>query len=152
MDTGRKLAVMRNELEAVEAQAERIRVMRKYLRAKIAGLEGGERGAEPASCGMRTPTLPGRRALSSGSPERQRLDRRQGQRRGPGQAYRRGALSRQAGRAQSGGPLRSLPEWAGIRPFAVSSGGISPCCGADAGGSRRNLRRLARSRQGNLGP
>lgn len=54
MDTGRKLAVMRNQLAAVEAQAERIRVMRKYLHAKIAWLEGGERGAEPAFCGMRS--------------------------------------------------------------------------------------------------
>jgi MerR family copper efflux transcriptional regulator len=57
MDTGRKLAVMRNQLEAVAAQAERIRVMRKYLRAKIAWLEGGERGAEPAFCGMRSTGL-----------------------------------------------------------------------------------------------
>lgn len=57
MDAGRKLTVMRDQLEAVEAQAERIRVMRKYLRAKIAWLEGGERGAEPAFCGMRSSDL-----------------------------------------------------------------------------------------------
>ncbi|MFC5525391.1 MerR family transcriptional regulator [Rhodanobacter ginsengisoli] len=59
MDTGRKLAVMRNQLEAVEVQAGRIRAMRKYLRAKIAWLEGGERGAEPAFCGLRNTDLAG---------------------------------------------------------------------------------------------
>lgn len=53
MDTGRKLAVMRNQLQAVELQAERIRVMRKYLRAKVAWLEAGEQGAEPAFCGLK---------------------------------------------------------------------------------------------------
>ena len=53
MDTGRKLAVMRSQLHAVEIQAERIRVMRKYLRAKVAWLESGEQGAEPAFCGLK---------------------------------------------------------------------------------------------------
>jgi len=47
MDTKRKLTIMRAQLEAVDAQAERIRAMRKYLRAKIVWLEGGERGNEP---------------------------------------------------------------------------------------------------------
>lgn len=47
MDRKRKLDIMRGQLEAVDLKAERIRAMRKYLRAKIAWLEGGERGAEP---------------------------------------------------------------------------------------------------------
>ncbi len=47
MDATRKLAVMREQLQAIEEKAGRIRMMRKYLRAKIAWLEGGERGAEP---------------------------------------------------------------------------------------------------------
>lgn len=51
MDAGRKLAVMRRQLEAVEEQARHVRTMRKYLRAKIAWLEGGERGPEPGICG-----------------------------------------------------------------------------------------------------
>jgi len=38
---------MRGQLQVIEAKAERIRAMRKYLRAKIAWMEGGERGAEP---------------------------------------------------------------------------------------------------------
>lgn len=50
MDRARKLAVMRGQLQAVEAKAERIDAMRQYLRAKIAWLEGGERGAEPPFC------------------------------------------------------------------------------------------------------
>jgi len=54
MDTERKLAIMRGQLEAVDMKAERIRALRKYLRAKIAWMEGGEHGAEPlfyrASC------------------------------------------------------------------------------------------------------
>ncbi|MBB6243332.1 MerR family transcriptional regulator [Rhodanobacter sp. MP1X3] len=53
MDRGRKLAIMRDQLEAVDLKAERIRAMRKYLRAKIAWLEGGERGAEPVFCRSR---------------------------------------------------------------------------------------------------
>ncbi|MFA6231971.1 MAG: MerR family transcriptional regulator [Rhodanobacter sp.] len=53
MDTGRKLAVMRSQLQAVDLQAERIRVMRKYLRAKVAWLEAGEQGTEPAFCGLK---------------------------------------------------------------------------------------------------
>lgn len=48
MDTERKLAILRGQLQAVDVQADRIRAMRKYLRAKIAWLEGGERGVEPA--------------------------------------------------------------------------------------------------------
>ena len=48
MDTERKLAILRGQLQAVDVQAHRIRAMRKYLRAKIAWLEGGERGVEPA--------------------------------------------------------------------------------------------------------
>jgi DNA-binding transcriptional MerR regulator len=48
MDTARKLIVMRGQLEAIEEKAGRIRMMKKYLRAKIAWLEGGECGAEPA--------------------------------------------------------------------------------------------------------
>lgn len=51
MDRGRKLAVMRSQLQVVEEQAARIRTMRQYLHAKIAWLEGGERGAEPGFCG-----------------------------------------------------------------------------------------------------
>ncbi|TAL87339.1 MAG: MerR family transcriptional regulator [Rhodanobacter sp.] len=47
MDTARKLAVMRDQLQAVEEKAGRIRTMKKYLRAKVAWLEAGERGAEP---------------------------------------------------------------------------------------------------------
>ncbi len=58
MDTGHKRVVMRGQLEAVEAQAECIRVMRKYLRAKVAWQEGGERGAEPAFCGAATGGIP----------------------------------------------------------------------------------------------
>ena len=50
MDRERKLAIMRGQLEAVDLKAERIRAMRKYLRAKIAWLEGGERGTEPVFC------------------------------------------------------------------------------------------------------
>jgi len=53
MDRERKLAIMRGQLEAVDLKAERIRAMRKYLRAKIAWLEGGERGAEPVFCRVR---------------------------------------------------------------------------------------------------
>lgn len=53
MDTGRKLAVLRSQLQAVDLQAERIRVMRKYLRAKVAWLEAGEQGAEPAFRGAK---------------------------------------------------------------------------------------------------
>lgn len=52
MDTGRKLAVMRKQLQAVDAQAARVETMRAYLRAKIAWLEAGERGEEPAFCGV----------------------------------------------------------------------------------------------------
>lgn len=52
MDSGRKLAVMRSQSQVVEAQAGRIRTMQRYLRAKIAWLEGDERGAEPGFCGM----------------------------------------------------------------------------------------------------
>ncbi|CAM5542300.1 MerR family transcriptional regulator [Rhodanobacter lindaniclasticus] len=52
MDRGRKLAVMRSQLQVVEEQAARIRTMQRYLHAKIAWLEGGERGAEPGFCGM----------------------------------------------------------------------------------------------------
>lgn len=52
MDTGRKLAVMRQQLHAVEAQAAHVEAMRGYLRAKVAWLEGGEKGAEPAFCGI----------------------------------------------------------------------------------------------------
>lgn len=48
MDTGRKLAVMRGQLQAIEEKAGRIHAMREYLQAKIAWLEGGEQGAEPA--------------------------------------------------------------------------------------------------------
>lgn len=48
MDTARKLAVMRGQLQAIEQKAARIRMMKKYLHAKIAWLEGGECGAEPA--------------------------------------------------------------------------------------------------------
>ena len=51
MDTGRKLAVMRQQLQAVEAQAARIETMRAYLRAKVAWLEAGEQGEEPMFCG-----------------------------------------------------------------------------------------------------
>ncbi len=47
MDTARKLAVMRGQLQVIEEQAGRIRLMKKYLRAKIAWLENGERGVEP---------------------------------------------------------------------------------------------------------
>jgi len=47
MDRERQLAIMREQLKAVDLKAERIRAMRKYLRAKIAWMEGGERGAEP---------------------------------------------------------------------------------------------------------
>jgi len=47
MDRERQLAIMREQLEAVDLKAERIRAMRKYLRAKIAWMEGGERGVEP---------------------------------------------------------------------------------------------------------
>jgi len=47
MDRARKLAIMRGQLEAIDLKAERIRAMRKYVRAKIAWLEAGERGAEP---------------------------------------------------------------------------------------------------------
>lgn len=50
MDAKRKLAILRSQLQAIDAQAEGIRVMRTYLRAKIAWLEGGERGPEPAFC------------------------------------------------------------------------------------------------------
>ena len=53
MDRQRKLAIMRDQLEAVDMKAERIRAMRKYLRAKIAWLDGGERGAEPLFCPAR---------------------------------------------------------------------------------------------------
>ncbi|MBB5357635.1 DNA-binding transcriptional MerR regulator [Rhodanobacter sp. ANJX3] len=53
MDRERKLAIMRDQLEAVDLKAERIRAMRKYLRAKIAWLEAGERGDEPVFCRMR---------------------------------------------------------------------------------------------------
>ncbi|WP_458072096.1 MerR family transcriptional regulator [Rhodanobacter sp. BL-MT-08] len=53
MDRKRKLDIMRAQLEAVELKAERIRAMKKYLRAKIAWLEGGERGAEPVFCRVR---------------------------------------------------------------------------------------------------
>lgn len=56
MDTGRKLAVMRKQLQAVEAQAARIETMRAYLRAKIAWLEAGEQGEEPPFCGLRQDT------------------------------------------------------------------------------------------------
>lgn len=52
MDRGRKLAVMRSQLQVVEEQAARIRAMQHYLHAKIAWLEGGERGAEPGFCGV----------------------------------------------------------------------------------------------------
>ena len=47
MDTQRKLAVMQGQLQVIEEKATRIRAMKKYLRAKIAWLEDGERGAEP---------------------------------------------------------------------------------------------------------
>ena len=47
MDRERQLAIMREQLEAVDLKADRIRAMRKYLRAKIAWMEGGEHGAEP---------------------------------------------------------------------------------------------------------
>jgi MerR family copper efflux transcriptional regulator len=53
MDVGRKLDIMRGQLQAVDVQAERIRAMRKYLRAKIAWLEGGEKGVEPVFCRSR---------------------------------------------------------------------------------------------------
>lgn len=53
MDRQRKLDIMRGQLEAVDLKAARIRAMRKYLRAKVAWLEGGERGDEPVFCHAR---------------------------------------------------------------------------------------------------
>lgn len=59
MDTRRKLAVMRQQLDAVEAQAARVEVMRGYLRRKVAWLENGGLGDEPAFCSdaARTPPV-----------------------------------------------------------------------------------------------
>jgi len=47
MDVKRRLAVMRRQLEMIEAQAARIESMRSYVRAKIAWMEAGETGDEP---------------------------------------------------------------------------------------------------------
>jgi DNA-binding transcriptional MerR regulator len=48
LDVKRRLAVMRQQLEMIEAQAARIGAMRSYVRAKIAWMEAGEAGDEPA--------------------------------------------------------------------------------------------------------
>jgi DNA-binding transcriptional MerR regulator len=48
LDVNRRLAVMRRQLAMIEAQAERIGAMRDYVRAKIAWMEAGEAGDEPA--------------------------------------------------------------------------------------------------------
>jgi DNA-binding transcriptional MerR regulator len=68
LDVQRRLAVMRRQLEMIEAQAARIGAMRDYVRAKIAWMEAGEAGDEPAfgvPDGCRVPArltvLPGRR-------------------------------------------------------------------------------------------
>lgn len=47
LNAGRQLAVLRQQLELVEAQAARIAAVREYVRAKIAWLEAGEPGAAP---------------------------------------------------------------------------------------------------------
>ncbi|HEX7339310.1 MAG TPA: MerR family transcriptional regulator [Rhodanobacteraceae bacterium] len=52
LDAERRLAVMRQQLELVEAQAARIAAVREYVRAKIAWLEAGEPGAEPVFPGL----------------------------------------------------------------------------------------------------
>jgi DNA-binding transcriptional MerR regulator len=44
----RRLAVMRQQLAMIEAQATRVAAMRDYVRAKIAWLEAGAHGDEPA--------------------------------------------------------------------------------------------------------
>jgi DNA-binding transcriptional MerR regulator len=48
MDAQRSLAVMRKQLAMIEAQAGRLAAMREYLCAKIAWMEAGEAGTEPA--------------------------------------------------------------------------------------------------------
>jgi DNA-binding transcriptional MerR regulator len=48
LDVKRRLAVMRRQLAMIEAQAERLGAMRDYVRAKIAWMEAGEAGDEPA--------------------------------------------------------------------------------------------------------
>ena len=47
LDVERRLAVMRQQLAMIEAQAERIGAMRDYVCAKIAWMETGEEGDEP---------------------------------------------------------------------------------------------------------
>jgi len=47
MDVRRRLAVMREQLAMIGEQAARLDTMRDYVRAKIAWLEGGERGEPP---------------------------------------------------------------------------------------------------------
>lgn len=48
LDVKRRLAIMRQQLVMIEAEAGRIEAMRDYVRAKIAWMEGGESGDEPA--------------------------------------------------------------------------------------------------------
>jgi DNA-binding transcriptional MerR regulator len=48
MDMRRRLAVMREQLALIDAQAARLAAMREYVRAKIAWMEAGEVGEGPA--------------------------------------------------------------------------------------------------------
>ena len=47
LDSRRKLALMRDQLAMLDAQAAKLQAMRRYTRAKIAWIEGGEQGRAP---------------------------------------------------------------------------------------------------------
>ena len=47
LDARRKLALMREQLAMLDAQAARLQAMRRYVRAKIAWIENGEPGRAP---------------------------------------------------------------------------------------------------------
>lgn len=56
LNARRKLALMREQLAMLDAQAARLRAMREYVRAKIAWIENGEQGRPPfyRAAGMRS--------------------------------------------------------------------------------------------------
>jgi Predicted transcriptional regulators len=47
MSLERRTAIMRSQLEKIEAKARQIEAVRAYMRDKIAWMEGGETGPEP---------------------------------------------------------------------------------------------------------
>lgn len=57
MDSARRLAVMQAQLAQVEEKATQLGKLQNYLHAKIAWIEGGECGEEPAFCDLAVVTI-----------------------------------------------------------------------------------------------